>query len=152
MIAGQTVSVQNPTTKRWDKRRIIVKAGDPRNRTFQVKVDGTIWTRSEIFLRPVYIPLTDPPRALTGPQRAVCDLSNFPPLAPPLPAPPRRSARVQERKARETATGTVNAIFTQPPLTPTREEEKKKLPPPTTQKEGKKKIFGPPLPKGRKKE
>jgi hypothetical protein len=50
MIAGQTVSVQNPTTKRWDKRRIIVEEGDPRNRTFQVKVDGTIWTSSEIFL------------------------------------------------------------------------------------------------------
>jgi hypothetical protein len=63
-------------------------------------------------------------------------------------APPRRSARVQERKARETGAGTVNAIFKQPP--PTREEEKKK-PPPTTQKEGKK-IFGPPLPEGREKE
>jgi hypothetical protein len=155
MIAGQTVSVQNPTTKRWDKRGIIVEARDPKNRTFQVKVDGTIWTRSEIFLRTVHIPLTDPSRALTGPQRAVCDLANFPPLAPPLPAPPRRSARAQERKARETAAGTVNAIFTQqqppPPPPPTREEEKKK-PPPTTQKEGKKKIFGPPLPKGREKE
>jgi hypothetical protein len=34
MIAGQTVSVQNPTTKRWDKRGIIVEARDPRNRTF----------------------------------------------------------------------------------------------------------------------
>jgi hypothetical protein len=42
MIAGQTVSVQNPTTKRWDKRGIIVEACDPRNRTFKVKVDGTI--------------------------------------------------------------------------------------------------------------
>jgi hypothetical protein len=39
MIAGQTVSVQNLTTKRWDKRGIIVEARDPRNRTFQVKVD-----------------------------------------------------------------------------------------------------------------
>jgi hypothetical protein len=62
MIAGQKVSVQNPTTKRWDKRGIIVEARDPRNRTFQVKVNGTIWTRSEIFLRPVHIPLTDPSR------------------------------------------------------------------------------------------
>jgi hypothetical protein len=54
LIAGQTVSVQNFTTKRWgDKRGIIVEARDPRNRTFQVKVDGTIWTRSEIFLRTV---------------------------------------------------------------------------------------------------
>jgi hypothetical protein len=114
MIAGQMVSVQNPTTKRWDKRGIIVEARNPRNRTFQVKVDGTIWTRSKIFLRPAYhIPLTDPFRALTGPPRAVCDLANFPPLAPPLPAPPRRSALVQERKARETAAGTVIAIFTQ---------------------------------------
>jgi hypothetical protein len=78
MIAGQTVSVQNPTTKRRDKRGIIVKARDPRNRTFQVKVDGTIWTRSEIFLRPVHIPLTDPFCALTGPQRSVCDPANFP--------------------------------------------------------------------------
>jgi hypothetical protein len=34
------------------------------------------------------------------------------------------------------------------PPTPTQEEEKKK-PPPTMQKEGKKKIFGPPLPEGR---
>jgi membrane protein implicated in regulation of membrane protease activity len=49
MIAGQMVSVQNSTTKRWDKRGIIVKACNPRNRTFQVKVDGTIWTRSKIF-------------------------------------------------------------------------------------------------------
>jgi hypothetical protein len=73
MIAGQTVSVQNPTTKRWNKRGIIVKARDPRKRTFQVKFDGTIWTRSEIFLCPVHIPLTDPARALTGPQRSVCD-------------------------------------------------------------------------------
>jgi hypothetical protein len=55
MIAGQTVSVQNPKTKRWDKRGIIVEVRDPRNRTFQVKVDGTIWTRSEIFLRPVHM-------------------------------------------------------------------------------------------------
>jgi hypothetical protein len=92
MIAGQTVSVQNPTTKRWDKRGIIVKARDPRNRTFQVKVDSTIWTRREIFLRTVHIPLTDPSRALTGPQRSVCDPANFPPLNPPLPDPPRCSA------------------------------------------------------------
>jgi hypothetical protein len=56
MIAGQTVSVQNPTTKRWDKRGIIVEARNPRNRTFQVKVDGTIWTRSKIFLHPAYRP------------------------------------------------------------------------------------------------
>jgi hypothetical protein len=56
MIAGQTVSVQNPTTKRWDKRGIIVQARNPRNRTFQVKVDGTIWTRSKIFLHPAYRP------------------------------------------------------------------------------------------------
>jgi hypothetical protein len=44
----------------------------------------------------------------------------------------------------------VNAILTQqqpPPQPPTQEEEKKK-PLPTTQKEGKKKIFGPPLPEG----
>jgi hypothetical protein len=150
MIAGQTVSVQNPTTKRWDKRGIIVEARDPRNRTFQVKVDGTIWTRSKIFLRPVHhIPLTDPSRTLTGPPRKLYDLANFPPLAPALPAPPRRSARVQERKAQETAAGAVNAIFTQQP--PPQEEEKKK-PPPTTQKEGKKKIFGPPLPEREEKE
>jgi hypothetical protein len=132
MIAGQTVSVQNPTTKRWDKRGIIVKACNQRNRTFQVKIDGTIWTRSEIFLCPVHhIPLTDPSHAITGPPRSACDLANIPPLTPPLPAP-RRSARVQERKARETAR-TVNAIFTQPP------------PPPAPEKE-KKKIFGLPLP------
>jgi hypothetical protein len=116
MIAGQTVSVQNPTTKRWDKRGIIVEAGDPRNRTFQVKVDGTIWTH--IFVRPLHIPLTDPARALKGPQRSVCDQANFPPLNPPLPAPPRRSARVQERKEREAA-GTVNAILSTPTRTPT---------------------------------
>jgi hypothetical protein len=65
-------------------------------------------------------------------------------------APPRRSARVKERKARETAAGKVNTIFTQQPPPP-REQEKKK-PPPTTQKEGKKKIFSPPLPEGREKE
>jgi hypothetical protein len=41
MIAGQTVSVQNPTTKRY-KRGITVEACDPRNRIFKVKVDGTI--------------------------------------------------------------------------------------------------------------
>jgi hypothetical protein len=29
MITGSTVSVQNPTTKRWDKRGIIVEACDP---------------------------------------------------------------------------------------------------------------------------
>jgi hypothetical protein len=97
MISGQTVSVQNPTTKRWDKRGIIVEAHDPRNRTFQVKIKGTIWTCSKLFLRPVHhIPLTDPSRAIAGPPRSVCDLANFPPLTPPLPAP-RRSARVQER-------------------------------------------------------
>jgi hypothetical protein len=131
MIAGQTVYVQNPTTKRWDKRGIIVKACDPRNRTFQVKVDGTIWTRSNFFLRPVHIPLTDPAHALTGPQRSVCDPANFPPLNPPLPAPPRRSARVQERKELKAA-GTVNAILSTPWPTPTPtptprwgEEEKK---------------------------
>jgi hypothetical protein len=59
----------------------------------------------------------------------------------------RHSARVQERKAWETAAGTVNTIST----TPTQEEQKKN-PLPTTQKEGKKKIFGPPLPEGREKE
>jgi hypothetical protein len=119
MIAGQTVSVQNPTTKRWDKRGIIVEARDQRNITFQVKIEGTIWTGSKIFLRPVHhIPLTDPSCAITGPPCSVGDLANFPPLTPPLPAP-RRSASVQERKARETA-DTVNAIFTQP-----QEEEKK---------------------------
>jgi hypothetical protein len=129
MIAGQTVSLQNPMSKRWDKRGIIVEARDPRNRTFQVKIDGTIWTHSKIVLRPVHhIPLTDPSRAITGPPRSVCDLANFPPLTPPLPAP-QRSARVQERKALETAC-TVNTIFTQPPAP---EKEKKK-------------IFGPPLP------
>jgi hypothetical protein len=58
--------------------------------------------------------------------------------------------RIQERKAQETAAGTVNAVFTTPTPPSTREEEKKK-PPPTMQKEGKKKIFGPPLPEGRKK-
>jgi hypothetical protein len=101
MIAGQMVSVQNSTTKRWDKRGIIVEARDPRNRTFQVKVNGRIWTRSKIFLRPAHhIPLTDPSCALAGPSGAVCDLANFSPLAPPLTAP-RRSARVQERKAQE---------------------------------------------------
>jgi hypothetical protein len=123
--SGQTVSVQNPTTKRWDKRGIIVVARDPRNRTFQVKVDGTIWTLSEIFLRPVHIPLTDPATAQKGPQRSVCDQTNFPPLNPPLPAPPtlRRSARVQERKEQESAT--VNAILS----TPTREDEKKRKKP-----------------------
>jgi hypothetical protein len=74
MIARQTVSVQNLTIRRWDKRGIIVEARDPRNRTFQVKVGGTIWTRSKIFLRPVHhILLTDPSCALTGPPRAVCD-------------------------------------------------------------------------------
>jgi hypothetical protein len=131
MIAGQTVSVQNPTTKIWDKRGIIVVARDPRNRTFQVKVDGMIWTRSEIFLRPVHIPLTNPARALTGPQRSVCDQANFPPLNPPLPAPPRRSAGLQERKEREAA-GKVNAILSTmtPTQTPTKtqEDEEKKQP------------------------
>jgi hypothetical protein len=137
MIVGQTVSVQNPTTKKWDERGIIVKARALRNRTFQIKVDGTIWTRSKIFLRPIHIPLTDPAQALAGPQCSVSDQANFPPLTPPLPAPPRRSARVQERKEREAA-GTVNAIFTNPTQTrtPTRGEEKKK----------------PPLPEGREKE
>jgi hypothetical protein len=127
MIAGQTVSVQNPTTKRWDKRGVIVEARDPRNRTFQVKIDGTVWTRSEMFLRPVHVPLTDPATGQKGPQRSVCDQTNFPPLDPPLPAPHtlRRSARVQERKERESAT--VSAILQTP--TPTREEEgKKKMP------------------------
>jgi hypothetical protein len=38
---------------------------------------------------------------------------------------PQRSVRVQERKALETAAGTVNAIFTQPPPPPTQEEGKK---------------------------
>jgi hypothetical protein len=129
MIAGQTVSVQNPTTKRWDKRGIIVEARDLRNRTFQVKVDGTIWTRSKIFLRPVNIPLTDPACALKGPKRSVCDQANFPLLNPPLPAPPRPSARVQERKEREAAC-TVNAILSTPTRTPTttREDEEKKQP------------------------
>jgi hypothetical protein len=135
MIAGQTVSVQNPTTKRWDKRGIIVEARDPKNRTFQVKVDGTIWTRSKTILRTVHIPLTDPATAQKGPQRAVYDQINFPPLNPPLPAPLRRSLRVQERKERESAT--VNAILESPMVntilwtpTPTtaktREDEKKK--------------------------
>jgi hypothetical protein len=110
MIAGETVSVQNPTTKRWDKRGIIVEAPDPRNRTFKVKVDGTIWTRSEILLRPVHERLTDPASAQKGPQGSVCDQTNFPPLNPPLPAPLRRSVRVQERKEWESA-GTVNAIL-----------------------------------------
>jgi hypothetical protein len=131
MIAGETVSVQNPTTKRWDKRGIIVEARDPRNRTFKVKVDGTIWTRSKIFLRPVHIPLTDPASAQKGPQRSICDQTNFPPLNPPLPAPPRRSAQVQERKEREAA-GTINPILSTPTRTPTptktREEEAKKKP------------------------
>jgi hypothetical protein len=92
MIAGQTVSVQNPTTKRWDKRGIIVEACDPRNRTFKVKVDGTIWTRSEIFLGPIHIPLTDPASAQKGPQRSICEQTNFPPLNLHLLAPHRRSA------------------------------------------------------------
>jgi hypothetical protein len=110
MIAGQTVSVQNLMTKRWDERGIIVKAHNPRNRTFQVKINSTIWTRSKLFLRPVHIPLTDPSHAIAG-------------------------ARVQERKARKT--GTVNAIFTAP-LAP--EEEKKNLfcPPPPAREEKKK--------------
>jgi hypothetical protein len=115
MIAVQRVSVQNPTTKRWDKRGIIVEARDPRNRTFKVKVDGTIWTSSDIFLRPVHLPLTDPASAQKGPQRSICDQTSFPPLNPPLRAPPRRSARVQERKERKA----VNAIL------PTREDEEK---------------------------
>jgi hypothetical protein len=125
MIAGQTVSVQNPTTKRWDKRGIIVEACDPRNRTLKVKVDGTNWTRSNIFLCPVHIPLTDLASAQKGPQRSICDQNNFPPLNPPLPAPPRRSARVQERKEREA----VNAILpTQTPTKMREDEEKKKRP------------------------
>jgi hypothetical protein len=139
MIAGQTVSVQNPTTKRWDKRGIVVEARNPRNRTFQVKVDGTIWTRSEIFLRPVHIPLTDPARAQKGPQRPICDQTNFPPLNPPLPAPPRRSARVQERKEQEA----VNAILPTPTRTPTET--------PTETREDKEKKERP-LPEGREKE
>jgi hypothetical protein len=102
MIPGQTVSVQNPTTKRWDERGIIVEARNPRNRIFKVKVDGTIWTGSNIFLSPVHIPLTDPASPQKGPQRSICDQTNFPPLNPPLPAPP------------------VNAIL------PTREDEEKK--------------------------
>jgi hypothetical protein len=86
MISGQTV--QNPTTKRWDKRGIIVEARDPRNKTFQVKIDGTIWTRTKLFLRPVHhIPLTDPICAIAGPPRSVFDLADFPPLTPPLPDP-----------------------------------------------------------------
>jgi hypothetical protein len=61
MISGQTVSVQNPMTKRWDKRGIIVEASDRRYRTFQIKIFGTVWTRSKLFLHPVHhIPLTDP--------------------------------------------------------------------------------------------
>jgi hypothetical protein len=135
MIAGQTLSVQNTTTKRWDKRGVIVEARDPRNRTFQVKVDGTIWTRSEIFLRPVHVPFTDPATEQKGPQRSVCDQTNFPPLNPPLPAPHtlRRSARVQERKERESAT--VNAILQTPMPTPTREEEEKREKPQDKEKE-----------------
>jgi hypothetical protein len=140
MIWGQTVSVQNLTTKRWDKRGIIIKARDLRNRTFQVKIDGTVWTRTELFLRPVHhIPLTDPSLASkVGPSRSLCDLANFPPLSPPLPAP-RRSARVQERKERET--GTVNAIFAAPPPeeekkepSPPAREEKRQPPPPAEEK------------------
>jgi hypothetical protein len=84
MILGQTVSVQNPTTKRWDKRGIIVEARDARNRTFQVQIDGTVWTRSKLFLRPVHhIPLKDPSlasRGEAGPSRSSCDLAKFPPL------------------------------------------------------------------------
>jgi hypothetical protein len=127
MISGQTVSVQNPTTKRWDKRGIIVEAQDPRNRTFRVKIDGTVWTRSKLFLHPVHhIPLTDPFLASkVGPSCLLCDLANFTPLSPPLPAP-RRSGRVQQRKERET--GRVNAVFAAPPPPP--EEEKKEPPPP----------------------
>jgi hypothetical protein len=110
LISGQTVSVQNPTTKRWDKRGIIVEARDARNRTFQVQIDGTVWKRSKLFLRPVHIPLQDPAlasRGAAGPSRLHCDLANFPPLTPPLPA--CRSARVQQRKERET--GSINAVF-----------------------------------------
>jgi hypothetical protein len=60
MILGQTVSVQNPTTKRWDKREINVKARDATNRTFQVQIDDTVWTDSKLFLCPVHhIPLKD---------------------------------------------------------------------------------------------
>jgi hypothetical protein len=138
MIAGQTVSVQNPTTKRWDKRGIIVEARNPRNRTFQVKVDGTIWTCSEIFLRPLHKPLTDPATAQKGPQRSICDRTNFPPLNPPLPATLRLSARVQERKDRGTAT--VNAILSRPMPTPTKtREDKKKKPLPQGKKKRRRK-------------
>jgi hypothetical protein len=145
MILGQTVSVQNPTTKRWDKRGIIVEAQDARNRTFQLKIDGTVWTHSELFLRPVHhIPLKDPSLASkgeAGPSRSHCDLAYFPFLPPPLPAP-CRSARVQQRKKWET--GTVNAVFTSPPPPPP-EEEKKEQPPPA--REEKNKIRQPGLPR-----
>jgi hypothetical protein len=81
----------------------------------------------------VHVPLTDPADAQKGPQRSVCDKTNFPPLNPPLPAPHtlRRSARVQERKEQQNPP-TVNAIFQTPTPTPTltlthdEEQEKKK--------------------------
>jgi hypothetical protein len=38
MIAGQTVSVQNPTTKRWDKRGIIVEARDRETGPFRSRL------------------------------------------------------------------------------------------------------------------
>jgi hypothetical protein len=105
-----------------------LKLAETRNRTVKVKVDGTIWTRSKIFLRTVHIPLTDPASEQKGPQCSIYDQTNFPPLNPPLPAPPRRSARVQERKEREA----VNAILLTPTRTPTptemQEDEDKKRP------------------------
>jgi hypothetical protein len=134
MILGQMVSVQNPTIKRWDKRGIIIEARDPRNRTFQIMIGGTVWTRSKLFLHSVHhIPLTDLSlKSKVGPSGSLFDLANFPPLTAPLPAP-RRSAHVQHRKERET--GTVNAVFTAPPPPP---EEEKKEPPPPAREEKKK--------------
>jgi hypothetical protein len=110
MISGQTVSVQNPTTKRWDKRGIQVKAQDARNRTFQVQINCKVWTRSKLFLRPAHhIPLKDlsfASRGQAGPSRSCCDLANSPPhstsSSSPLSAcPAEKIAGVDARQRNE---------------------------------------------------
>ena len=90
MENGSHVRVQNPMTKRWDKRGVIIHVGQ--HRDYRVKLlSGRVYWRNRRFIRPDYSDDTAEPVAE---QQAKKKTVTF----PEQPSSPRRGSRVRRSR------------------------------------------------------
>ncbi len=97
---GQRVTVQNPTTKKWNKTGKILE--HVRRRSYRVELDsGAVCWRNRKFLKPLPTPtITDSPASPPSTTASPPSSTRSPEPAPSSPQTPRRSTRTRRKPVR----------------------------------------------------